>query len=80
MAVMMRVMQQLVVEGNRESSSPTLEGFVPYSKNEAGPSLDPNQGQTIPLFMPQGNKQEVDPSKDKTQSLVTVRSKVKWRP
>ena len=42
MAVMMRVMQQLVVEGNRESSSPTLKGFVPYSKNEAGPSLDPN--------------------------------------
>ena len=76
----MRVMQQLVVEGNRESSSPTLAGFVPHSKNEAGPSPNPNQGQTTPLFMPQGNKQEVDPSKDKTQSLVTVRSKVKWRP
>ena len=80
MVVMMCVMQQLVVEGNRESSSLTLEGFAPHSENEAWPPLDPNQGQTTPLFMPQGNKQEVDPSKDKTQSLVTVRSKVKWRP
>ena len=63
---MMRMMQQLIVEGNRDPSGPILEGFVPYSKNENRPPPNPNQGQTTPPFTPQGNNQEVDPPRDKT--------------
>ena len=40
----MHIVQQLVVERNRESSSPTLEGFAPHTKNVARPPPDPNQG------------------------------------
>ena len=60
------MMQQLVVGGNRGSSSPTLKGFTPHSENENWPLLKPNQDQTTPAFTPQGNNQEVDPPKDKT--------------
>ena len=62
----MRMMQQLVVGENWESSSPILEGSTPHSKNENQPSPNPNQGQTTPPFTPQGYNQEVDPPKDKT--------------
>ena len=55
MAKMMRMMQQLVVRGNRESSSPILKGSVLYFKNKNRPWQDPNQGQTTPTFTPQGN-------------------------
>ena len=67
---MIRMMQQLVVEGNRESSSPTLEGFAPHFENENRPPLDLNQGQTTPPFTPQGNYREVDHPKDKTSDSV----------
>jgi len=66
MVEMMCMMQQLVVWGNRESSSPTLKVTVPYFENENRPPPDPNQGQTTPPFTPQGNNQEMDPLKDKT--------------
>ena len=79
MAEMMRMMQQLAVGGNRESSGPTLEGSAPYSENELRPSLDPNQGHATPPFTPQENNQEVDPPKDKTSksSYDQVKSQVK---
>jgi len=38
-------------------------------KNENRPLPEPNQDQTTPPFTPQGNKQEVDPSKDKISEL-----------
>jgi len=59
---MMRMMQQLVVGGNRDSSSPTPDSSTPYSENETWPSPGPNQGQTKSPFTLQGNNQEVDPS------------------
>ena len=63
---MMSMMQQLIVEGNRDSSGPTLEGSVPQSKNEARLPQEPNQGPIAPPFVPQGGNQELNPPKDKT--------------
>ena len=54
MAKMMRMMQQLVVEGNRDSSNPILEGSVPQFDNEAWSPPDPNQGQATSPLVPQG--------------------------
>ena len=63
---MVSMMQQLIVGGSRDLFGPTLEGFVPQSKNEAQPPQEPNQGQTAQPFVPQGGNQELNPSKDKT--------------
>ena len=61
---MMRMMQQLVVGVNWDSSNPTLEGFAPQSENETRLLPDSNQGQNTPPFVPQGGDQELNPSKD----------------
>ena len=66
MAEIICLMQQLVVEGRHDSSSPNQEGPTPQVENEARPLPNLNQGQTKPPFTLQGNNQEVDPSKDKT--------------
>ncbi|KAK9991428.1 hypothetical protein SO802_026413 [Lithocarpus litseifolius] len=78
MTEIMRMIQQLVVGGNRGSSGPILEGSVPHSENENWPPIEPNQDQTTPLFTPQRNNQEVDPPKDKTSksSYGEVKSQV----
>ena len=69
MAKMMRMMLQLVVERNRDSSGPTPEGSAPQSKNETRPPPDPNQGQTTLPIILQGGDQKLNPPKDKTSEF-----------
>ena len=66
MVEMMHMMQKLVVGGNQDSSSPTLEGSAPQSENETQLPPDPNQGQTTLPFVLQVGDQELSPPKDKT--------------
>ena len=66
MVEMMCMIKQLVIGGGHNSSGHSQEGRIPQAKNETQPPPEPNQGQTVPSFIPQRNNQEVDPSKDKT--------------
>ena len=42
MAEMMCMMQQLVIEGNQDSSCPTLKDSAPHFENETRPPPNPN--------------------------------------